>query len=47
LLKIGVPFDTAWDMLEGGMQADAMAYIVASGEIEGGVFDWDRVCWEK
>jgi len=47
LLKAGVPFDTAWNMVEGGMDAEAVAYTIAAGEVEGGKFDFDRWEWEK
>ena len=47
MLKIGVPFDVCWNLVEGGMEAEAMAYIVTSGELEGGNFDWDNMSWKK
>jgi hypothetical protein len=36
-----------WDLIEGGMEARALAYIVVAGEIDGGTFDWENMAWEK
>lgn len=47
LFKHGVPFDVAWAMIDGGMEAEVIAYIVAIGQTEGGKFDWDTMSWEK
>ena len=46
-MKIGVPFNTAWDMVDAGMHDEVMAYLVAAGEIEGGKFDWSQMTWIK
>lgn len=34
-------------MVEGGMDADVIAYLVAFGELDGGKFDFDSMEWEK
>ena len=46
-MKIGVPFNTAWDMVDAGMWPEILAYIVAAGETEGGKFDWARMTFVK
>ena len=48
-MKIGVPFDVAWDMVDGDGQcfAEAMAWLVIAGEMEGEVFNWNRLEWER
>ena len=46
-MKIGVPFDVAWNMVEAGMWPEITAYLVASGEIQGGSFDWVRMEWVR
>ena len=46
-MKIGVPFNTAWDMVEAGMNAEIAAYLVVAGELEGGKFDWAQMTWLK
>ena len=47
LLKIGVPFDVAWNMVDAGMWTEITAYIVAAGETQGGQFDWGQMAWLK
>ena len=47
LLKIGVPFDVAWNMVEAGMWSEILAYKVAAGDAEGGKFDWGQMIWLK
>jgi hypothetical protein len=34
-------------MVDGGMMAEVISYIVVAGEIEGGHFDWANMEWEK
>lgn len=34
-------------MVEGGMDAEVLAYTVVLGELEGGEFDWDAMKWKK
>jgi hypothetical protein len=46
LVKNGVPFDVAFALAEGGMDAELIAYQVVLGELDGGVFRWDRMEWE-
>ena len=46
-MKIGVPFDVAWDMVEAGMWPEITAYIVTAGEADGGKYDWDRMNWVR
>ena len=47
LLKIGVPFNTAWDMVDAGMWPEILAYTVAAGDAEGGKFDWAQMSFVK
>lgn len=47
LIKGGMPHDIAWDMVDGGMDAEVIAHIVVIGEMEGGHFDWNRLEWKK
>jgi hypothetical protein len=46
LVKHGVPFDVAFALSEGGMEAELIAYQVIFGELEGGTFNFDRMEWE-
>ncbi len=46
-MKIGVPFDVAWNMVDAGMGPEITAYLVAAGEAEGGKFDWSQMTWVK
>ncbi len=45
-MKIGVPFNTAWDMVDASMWPEITAMIVVNGEMEGGVFDWAGMRWK-
>ena len=37
----------AFAMVEGGMMAEALAWFVMFGEIEGGTWNWGLMDWEK
>jgi hypothetical protein len=41
LVKLGVPYDAAMEM----SPARRMAFLVISGEQDGGSFDWDNLRW--
>jgi hypothetical protein len=43
LVKVGVPFDKAWDM----KPMMKLAWLVADGENDGGEFDWQAMRWKK
>jgi hypothetical protein len=43
LLKHGVPWDIIWSLTP----TRRLAYLVVAGELDGGVFDWGRMRWEK
>ncbi len=43
LVRCGVPWDVAWCLPD----ADALAYCVVFGELDGGAFDWSAMAWKK
>jgi hypothetical protein len=43
LIAHGVPWSVAWQLEE----YEIIAMIVAIGEAEGGVFNWDSMKWER
>jgi hypothetical protein len=43
LVKNGVPFDVAFSLED----EHAMAYGIIFGQIEGGVWSWNAMAWER
>ena len=43
LVNAGVPWDVAANL----SPTEMLGYIVAVGEIDGGLFNWDALKWEK
>lgn len=42
-----MPFDIAFAMTEGGLDAEVLAWIVVIGENEGGKFNWNTLEFER
>jgi hypothetical protein len=43
LVKQGVPWNEAWNM----SPARRLACLIAFGEMDGGIFDWQSLCWRE